>query len=247
MGWNDETMQEPFHNSIVYVDESGDHGPVSVEYPIFVLAFCLFDKDSYAESVTTAVQSLKFKYFGHDTVVLHEREIRKSSGPFSILQNSLVRRQFIADLNTVIAGAEFTIIAAAIRKDKYRGTANVYHLAMKFGLERIAIHCGLISEGPKLHFVCESRGRSEDRNLELEFRRICDGDNHRRVRMPCRVLFAGKERCHAGMELADLIARPIGRHILDPDQKNRAWEILEPKFRRDPSGDIQGWGLKVFP
>ena len=48
------------HPSIVYVDESGDHGPVSKEYCVFVLAFCLFEKAESARTVTTAVQEFKF-------------------------------------------------------------------------------------------------------------------------------------------------------------------------------------------
>ena len=47
---------------IVYVDESGDHGPVSPDYPMFVLAFCLFDKKAYANTVTSYMHRLKFKY-----------------------------------------------------------------------------------------------------------------------------------------------------------------------------------------
>jgi hypothetical protein len=34
---------------------------------------------------------------------------------------------------------------------------------------------------------------------------------------------------------------------LRPTQPNRAYEILEPKFRRSPSGEIRGWGLRSFP
>lgn len=47
--------------------------------------------------------------------------------------------------------------------------------------------------------------------------------------------------------VVDLIARPIGRKILKPDQPNRAYDIIETKFRRDPKGNVKGWGLKVFP
>ena len=38
-------MSDQFSRYIVYADESGDHGPASLEYPIFVLAFCIFDKE----------------------------------------------------------------------------------------------------------------------------------------------------------------------------------------------------------
>jgi hypothetical protein len=39
-----------FSEYIIYVDESGDHSLESVDeqYPIFVLALCIFKKDEYA-------------------------------------------------------------------------------------------------------------------------------------------------------------------------------------------------------
>lgn len=58
---------------------------------------------------------------------------------------------------------------------------------------------------------------------------------------------ADKKCDSAGLQIADLVARPIGRRILDPTQPNRAYEIIEKKFRRSPRGKIEGWGLKVFP
>ncbi len=56
------------------------------------------------------------------------------------------------------------------------------------------------------------------------------------------------KRCNsAGLQLADLVARPIGRKIMDPGQPNRAYDILRHKFRRDSRGDVRGYGLKIFP
>ena len=42
-----------FGRYIVYVDESGDHALSSIDnnYPVFVLAFCIFHKGHYAEKV----------------------------------------------------------------------------------------------------------------------------------------------------------------------------------------------------
>lgn len=236
-----------FHDAIVYVDESGDHGPVSDEYPVFVLAFCLFDKMSYAEDVTTAVQKLKFRHFGHDAVILHERDIRKRTPPFEILRRPDVRDAFMKDLSALVDDADFTLIASAIRKDRMTAPTNIYHLAMEFGLERIAMHYELAEDSPRMHLVCESRGKREDDELELAVRRICDGQNYRRAKLPFEVVFSGKSSAMAGMELADLVARPIGRHLLKPDQPNRAWDSLQPKLRRGPEGQLEGWGLKVFP
>lgn len=69
---------------VVYVDESGDHSLESVDeqYPVFVLAFCVFHKGYYASEVVPAVEAFKFKHFGHDLVVLHETDIRKERSCF---------------------------------------------------------------------------------------------------------------------------------------------------------------------
>lgn len=51
-----------------------------------------------------------------------------------------------------------------------------------------------------------------------------------------------KKSNSTGLQIADLIARPIGRQILKPEQSNRAYEIIEKKFRRDSRGHVNGWG-----
>jgi len=51
----------------------------------------------------------------------------------------------------------------------------------------------------------------------------------------------------AGLQFADLMARPVGLHHLRPDQPNSAFEIIEAKLRRSHAGKIDGWGLKRLP
>jgi hypothetical protein len=77
-------------------------------------------------------------------------------------------------------------------------------------------------------------------------RRICDS-NATGKKLEFEAVFSGKQANHCGLQLADLVARPIGRHVMRPDQTNRAYDILEPKFRRSPEGRIEGWGLKCYP
>jgi hypothetical protein len=239
-----------FSRLIVYVDESGDHGPVSPEFPVFVLAFCIFEKAAYANQVTSYMHRLKFKHFGHDAVVLHEREIRKSIKPFDFLQLRERREEFLSDLNCLVEQSPFQLIAAVIDKRKldeiYAKPPNPYHLAMKFCLERLAYHRRDTADPGIVHVVFEGRGKREDQELELVFRRVCDqSDLHRRF--PMEPLFVRKQANHCGLQLADLIARPIGRHVLSPDQPNRAYEIIQTKFRRSPEGEVEGWGLKCYP
>lgn len=103
-------------------------------------------------------------------------------------------------------------------------------------------------EEGKLHIVFEERGDKEDRNLELEFRRVLDEENNQvGVPLPFNIVFSDKQSNSAGLQLADLVARPIGRHILKPEQRNRAYDVIEEKLRRGPDGEIRGKALKVFP
>lgn len=240
---------------IVYADESGDHGATSAQFPVFVLAFCIFNKRRYSQDVTTALTDLKFKWFGHDAVVLHEREIRKQQPPYNFLAVKEKRDAFMTDVGTLIEQAPFTLIATVIRKerivsDKQKAKWPVYETAMRFGLERVAYFLEENGQGTDTttHVIFETRGKTEDNELELEFRRRAPsltGWDGKLRKMD--IVFAPKTANHCGHQIADLIARPIGLSVLRPDQPNRSFEIIEKKFRRNGAGKINGWGLKVFP
>jgi hypothetical protein len=182
----------PFSNFIVYVDESGDHSltQVTEAYPVFVLAFCIFEKARYVADAVPAMQSLKFRWFGHDAVVFHEREIRKQLVPFKFLQSLAVRNRFMADLDAAIDGMRFTIIASVIDKQrlrkKYAEPAHPYEIALQFCLERLYRHLSELDQtGGTTHCVFEKRGAAEDTSLELAFRRICAGENFAGTKMTC--------------------------------------------------------------
>lgn len=238
---------------IVFVDESGDHSLAKIDpaYPMFVLAFCVMPFSSYSNSVAPAIRKLKFDLFGHDTVILHETDIVRRRNAFSSIGEEQ-RNQLMSDLSKVIRDSDMTIIAIAIHKQKhaqkYKAPAHPYHLAMQYGLERLHSHMQAVSQQDRLtHVVCERRGAAEDSELELAFRRVCDGHNAANVRFCFEIVMADK-RCNSeGLQIADLVARPIGRHVLDPSQPNKAFEIIEKKLALSPRGSPKGWGLKVFP
>ena len=52
------------------------------------------------------------------------------------------------------------------------------------------------------------------------------------------IRFMDKKHNSTGLQIADLIAHPIARHVIDPDQPNRAFDIVRPKFRRGAGGKI---------
>lgn len=249
---------------IIYVDESGDHSLSSIdkEYPIFCLAFCIFRKDEYANNAVGKLHEFKFRWFGHDSYVLHESDIVKRRFPYSFLQYDDLRARFMTDLSEVLEATPMTVMAAVIRKEhltkRYSSPENPYQLALLFCLERAFEFLQANGEGnATCHVVCESRSPKEkpgtgkeDRELELEFRRIVAGDHYLRRGngMPCfDIQFVSKQANSCGLQLADLIARPIGLRILRGHQPNRAFEIIQPKIWRGSEGANAWYGLKVFP
>jgi hypothetical protein len=232
-----------FSDYIVYVDESGDHSLTSIDsqFPVFVLAFCLIQKSGYIEHVVPAFQRFKFEFWGHDSVVLHGHEIRKAQGDFNILLNPTTRERFFERLNGIIEAAGFMIIAAVIDKQrhvaKYREPINPYEIALAFCMERLQRY--LLNRGQAertTHIQVECRGKAEDAKLELEFRRICDGKNIIGKMPNLNVRFIDKKHNSTGLQLADMVAHPIGRHVMKPDQPNRAYDILKSRFRRGREG-----------
>jgi len=242
-----------FSDYIVFVDESGDHSMASInaEWPLFVLSFCIFPVRAYVETATPAIRALKFATFGHDLVVLHEHDIRKRKGAFAQL-NQEARETFMERLTELIAATDMTMIAVVIDKLKHRERYvtphHPYHLAMQFGLERVADFLRLHGQRDRdTWIVFEARGSKEDQALELEFHRVCGGANRGKCTLPLRFMVADKKSNAEGLQLADLTARPAGLSVLRPDQPNRAWQVLQPKLFQGRRHCITGNGLKLFP
>ena len=248
-----------FSNWIVYVDESGNYNTdtYAQEYPVFVLAFCVFHKENYVANVVGALERFKFEYFGHDSVVLHEREIRKELGAFQF-PNKKFKQNFIGALHSILDSANFITISCSIDKKKLfeHGLEigdNLYHVALGFCLESLF---DLMTEKKQsdrtTHVIFESRGKREDKDLELEFRRICDGGNDKRRRFPFEIIFADKRANSTGLQIADLVARPIGLHVIKPAQANRAFDVIIKKFfcrdgRAFVGENFEGYGLHIYP
>ncbi|HEX8192741.1 MAG TPA: DUF3800 domain-containing protein [Allosphingosinicella sp.] len=240
-----------FSDYIVFADESGDHGMESIDpqFPVFSLVFSIFEKSVYQNEVEPALRALKFKWFGHDAVILHERELRKQLPPFDFLRSSAaVREEFFDDLNAFMAGVPMQVYASVIDKEKHRARYaqpwNPYEVAMHFCMEKLCFRMmGLQQRERLLHVLFESRGKSEDRDLEREFRRIVAGKadwGWRRApfgKMQFEPIFVAKAANLAGHQITDLIARPLALRALRPDQPNRAADAIRGRVN----------DLKVFP
>jgi hypothetical protein len=199
-----------------------------------------------------AIGSLKFRLFGHDGVILHERDIRKDLGPFAILRDRDKKEEFLEEINPIVERTPFEVIASVHDKRRLHesGVAieHLYHEGLRFGLERLhqRLHQGN-EEPATTHLVFEARGANEDRELERAFRRACDGENAHRQRLPFDIVITDKRANSVGLQLADLIARPVGLKVLRPDQANRAFDLIRKKFMHHPTDGTEDWGFRCFP
>ncbi|MBF0479120.1 MAG: DUF3800 domain-containing protein [Candidatus Omnitrophica bacterium] len=239
---------------IMFLDESGDHSleKIDATYPVFVLAGCIFNFDYYTAIVEPAVQELKQKHFSKDSIILRSYDIRKQKNAFASLVDKRKREAFYLDLNEMLLNLDFTIIAAAINKtvlkNQYAEPDNPYHLCFRFILERSIMYLGRQKEQMMLRI--ESRETHNDRKLAQEYESFREGSErfskeevHAKL---ADLSFNQKSQNIAGMQIADLVAYPIGKWAMDQKRENAAFEVLRTKIHAK-EGKCLGYGLKTFP
>lgn len=239
---------------IAFFDECGDHSleKIDRDFPLFVLALVVVERAAYREQVLPELNRFKLRYWNHEGINLHSRDIRLAGGPFSLLLNAEVRHKFIDELSATLDKLPFTLFISAIRKQTHverygKDAANPYDLSLEFAMEGL-VHFLESNGETHLPIVAEARGKREDNALEQAFYRLmARGTENRSVdkfkKLDCPLTFQSKKNNIAGIQLADLCAHPCARHILNPTKENRAFEIAKKHIYTN--GEAVGW--KVFP
>jgi Protein of unknown function (DUF3800) len=242
----DDGALSEFSDYIVFVDESGSPtlSPIDPDYPIFVLVFVVVSKNVYADSIQPSIKRMKFEFFGHDMAILHSHDIRKPKGDLSILLNPVVRAKFLTKLDDVIKQADIQIIVQVVDKKnllkKYARPFDPYNIALRMCIEQLNLFLRDNKQSGKItHIIAESRGRTEDRELEAEFTRIGDpsydwglAKKFPILETPLELRFVEKKINSTGLQLADLMGQPIGRNYLKPGQINHAFDVIKEKIYR---------------
>ncbi len=239
---------------IAFLDECGDHSLTKIDrdFPIFVLTLLLVKRSDYRDMILSAINALKLKYWDHEGVNLHSRDIRKEIGPFSILQNTTRRDTFLSELSKLMADLPYELFIVGIQKQRlckqYAHADNPYELALMFVMERV-LRCMEQRAQTTLPIIAEARGKNEDNALKAAFfdlttkgTRYIGKDRFEQRSFP--IQFHDKRRNIAGIQLADLCAHPSARHMLKPDQANQAYDIVKAHLHQQ-GGKVYGW--KVFP
>jgi hypothetical protein len=240
---------------IVYLDETGDHSLelVDRDFPLFALTMFICEETIYNQKIIPTVNRLKIDYFGHETIILHSRDIRKAQKDFGFLTNPEVRNEFCGRINQIMSESEYTLIVSVIRKQEHKDrygiyAENPYDLALMFCMERLLPLLEEIGQ-IKVQLIAESRGKREDDELMLSFLRIANqGTNfipaERFKKIDFKLRFVPKAMNVIGTQLADLAAYPIARYVHNSSRPNPAYHIVKKKFYKG-----KGWirGLKIFP
>jgi len=219
-----------------------------------VLGGVIADKDYSEHEMTVRLNDFKICLFGRTDIILHTADIARNRNGFEPLKDRPFRERFFRELNALMRELEYKVVACVIRKDEHLTRYGVaaldpYLLSLDVLVERLCFEIGDITDGGMI--VAEKRDAILDRQLEIAWlslkiqgtRYLRAADIDRRIR---GLSLRSKSENLAGLQLADLVISPIGRHILGkPDQKDYA--IVESKYRRNQKGRMEGYGLVILP
>jgi len=240
----------------LFIDESGDHGLVNLDpsFPVFLLCGLLTSDDNY-DNTRNAINNLKRKFWANKEVILHSRDIRKCDKEFQILFDLDIKSVFYSIINDIIKNSKYRIISSAINKTRYIKTYgklsnDVYELALSFIIERAIFSLDEVNDTEKqLEIVIEKRGKKEDKKLDEHFQRLISrgtgyvsADRLKEVNI--KITFKDKKENINGLQLADLVAYPIARYVIDPKRANPAFDVLLSKIYKKNG---KRYGLKIFP
>ena len=240
---------------VVYLDETGDHGmaAINTSFPVFGVALLVCDIADYCSSIVPEFYRLKLDFWGHEGVILHSRDIRRQQGDFSFLVDSVKRTAFYDRINHIMGTMPYQVIMAIIHKERHQQTYgrwadNPYDLALMFALERLLPLLESVGQSA-VHIIAEARGANEDNALRLSFLNIVNNgtsfiSSNRFKNIQFSLTFLTKAKNIVGTQMADLVAYPVARHVIDPTASNPAYAIVAPKFY---VGRGRVHGMKIFP
>jgi hypothetical protein len=240
----------------LFIDESGDHGLVKLDpgFTVFLLCGIIINENDY-QILRSDINIIKQHFWHEKEVIFHSRDIRKWQNEFQILIDQNVRADFYRRINDLIKTANYTIIASAIKKDVYiknygKLSNDVYELALSFIIERAVFFLDTKNDNTKeLEIIIEKRGKKEDQKLSEHFQRLSARgtgyvSSERLHALNMSISFKDKKENINGLQLADLIAYPTARFVMEPNRANPAYELFQNKIY-SKNGKL--YGLKIFP
>ena len=242
-------------NYVLYLDECGDQNLSSFDpqFPIFTLCGVVVSEEQ-DELLADRINSLKIDIWNNTNIILHSRDIRKCQNGFEVLFDLEMKKRFIESVNDILGDDIYIIICCAILKEPYirqYGKLNdVYGLSLSYIMERVVFYLDSVGkDNIELRTVIERRGKKEDKSLLNYYNQLLDRGTYwvngeRMRRYFKRFDMRWKSENIVGLQVADLVAYPITRHVLNPDGVNLSYDVLKKNIYQV---DGKMYGMKVFP
>jgi hypothetical protein len=241
--------------AVMFLDESGHHGLVKIDpdYPLFVLGgIIVVETYAYGE-LTDRIQRFKRDLFGRDDLILHTADITRNKNGFEQMKEAAFRSRFFREINQLMRELTYTVVACVIKKDEHLAqygfeAVDPYMLSLDILVERFCFE--LDSADGTGNIIAEKRSPVLDRQLDIAWLNLKVQGTHfvQAIHINQRIsslISQPKQANIAGLQLADLVISPIGRHVLGK-QDHEDWEIVERKFRKR-GGSYEGAGLVILP
>jgi hypothetical protein len=246
---------------ILFLDESGDHSLsiIDPQFSVFVLCGVIMDAEYHRTTTSERLDSFKMRLFGNREIILHTADFTRNKSGFEAMANHHFRSEFFNALQHMIRELEFKIVACVIKKQdhlqKYGLNAlDPYLLSLSVLVERFIFECG--SAGGTI--VAEARNPTLNNALELAFLdlKIRGTTFVSATKVQKRIhnfTIRQKKDNIAGLQVADVVATPIGRHAMGKTSyphycdEGDFFSVVKPKFRQAWDGKIEGMGLVMLP
>jgi hypothetical protein len=220
------------------------------------------DRERYA-TFDRLWKAWKAAWLGSWQVRVHEPDVRRRSRWFH--SEDPLREQAIIDaLSAQLSELDFTCIAAVIDKRQLRAhypagkvddflPESTFLMCVDFIFERIVhflYHVGGDAQGI---VIAEARGPREDAEVHAEFLRLhlfgtqYIADGYFRNQLRPYIEFRKKDRNDSGLQIADLVARPIADKVLRPNTTPERWQAIASKIYDGNQERRSSYGVKVFP
>lgn len=223
---------------LVFIDESGtnnlDQDHIDKLYSVFALGAVIFRNDSY-QKFDTDFKRLKLDLFGTDEFVLHTAEITrpsKSKNPLNLKFNDpSFRKRFYSQITQLISAHDLVIAASVVKKKAHfeqfgSNAKDPYIFSFDYLLNSVLTYC----KDESCEIFPEKRTHVEDTKLELSYLRtkVTGTEFYKGAEVAEKISnfeLQDKRQNVSGLQLADLIVTPIGRHVIGKSPKPVGNEI----------------------
>ncbi len=244
----------------VFLDECGSHELGAPDpYPVFALSVVIAMDTDYV-NLDARWQGWKAEVLGQHDAVVHEPTVRNRLGRFGGPDGPRITES----LTSAVGDLEFTGIVCAVHRSNYVSEfglgpldeslpSHLYLMALDFLLERVVLALDSVFGGARAEVIAESRGPKEDALLQYEFARLhLDGTSYIapgwfRQQLAPGIVFKGKDANSTGLQLADLIARPVADKVANPAATPPRWPQVRTKLCTGQETKHSILGLKILP